>query len=116
MNSCSPGHFDVSVLELRWSLMFGGWSFSLLCLEAIADVPDGLDEHGVVRVRLNLAAQRRDATIHATVGHDHFIAPNHSPETMGELSAVNEGSRTGDAIMFSFYFGSRQIKTSARLL
>ena len=54
-------------------------------------------------LRKSSRGSRRGTTIHAAVGQDHFIAPNHSPETMGELSAGNVGSRTGEAIMFSFF-------------
>src|ERR1035438_2005754 len=45
-------------------------------LKPIPNIPDGLNEPGVVRVPLDLAPQGGDTAVHAAIGHNYFVAPN----------------------------------------
>src|SRR6266850_1089858 len=53
-----------------------GAPFLMTFLEAITNIADGLDKHGIARIRFDFASQRRHAPVNAAVRNDDLAAPN----------------------------------------
>ena len=80
-------------LRTRWN---GYFRTRLRGLEAVANIADGLNQGRLLRIRLDLVPQGRDAPIHAATGDDDLMAPDLVDDIRARQRPVGAAQEIGE--------------------